>query len=65
MVVTAIRANSLSLADFLFQNFIYITQGIDKKLIPKTECLKDTVSRVIPYWQNVIVPEIKVRETQL
>ena len=33
---------------------------MDKKLIPKTECLKDTVERVVPYWQNTIVPEIKV-----
>jgi len=33
---------------------------VDKKLIPKTECLKDTVARVVPCWQNTIVPEIKV-----
>jgi len=38
-------------------------QNVDKKLIPKTECLKDTVSRVVPFWQNSIVPEIKVRRT--
>lgn len=34
-------------------------KNVDKKLIPKTECLKDTVSRVVPFWQNSIVPEIK------
>ena len=27
--------------------------------IPHTECLKDTVERVIPYWENEIVPNIK------
>ena len=34
---------------------------VDVRLIPKTECLKDTVARVLPYWYDVIVPEIKVR----
>jgi len=35
-------------------------QMVDVRLIPKTECLKDTVARVLPYWYDVIVPEIKV-----
>jgi 2,3-bisphosphoglycerate-dependent phosphoglycerate mutase len=26
---------------------------------PLTECLKDTVERFVPYWEKVIVPEIK------
>ena len=26
---------------------------------PKTECLKDTVARVIPYWESEIVPKIQ------
>ena len=26
---------------------------------PKTECLKDTVARVVPYWESDIVPKIK------
>ena len=26
---------------------------------PKTECLKDTVARVVPYWKSDIVPKIK------
>jgi len=29
------------------------------KDIPSTECLKDTVTRVLPYWKKSIVPEIK------
>ncbi len=29
---------------------------------PRTECLKDTVARVIPYWQTVIVPRILAGE---
>ena len=27
--------------------------------VPLTECLKDTVARVIPYWTKVIAPQIK------
>jgi len=34
-------------------------KNIDKKLLPKTECLKDTVARVLPYWTTVIVPQVK------
>ncbi len=34
-------------------------KDVDPKLLPATESLKDTVARVVPYWENVIVPEIK------
>ena len=27
--------------------------------LPRTECLKDTVARVLPYWNNTIAPSIK------
>jgi len=27
--------------------------------LPRTECLKDTVERFLPYWKDVIVPSIK------
>jgi 2,3-bisphosphoglycerate-dependent phosphoglycerate mutase len=27
--------------------------------LPRTECLKDTVARMIPYWQNTLAPIIK------
>lgn len=33
---------------------------LDKSVIPRSECLKDTVERVLPYWYDVIVPAIKV-----
>ena len=32
---------------------------LDENEIPLGECLKDTVERVIPYWENDIVPAIK------
>ena len=36
-----------------------ILQFVDRNLVPKAECLKDTVDRVLPYWYDAIVPEIK------
>jgi len=32
---------------------------VDRSLLPKTECLKDTVERFLPAWHNDIVPVIK------
>jgi 2,3-bisphosphoglycerate-dependent phosphoglycerate mutase len=34
-------------------------KDLDKKDIPLTECLKDTVARVLPFWNSEIVPNIK------
>ena len=36
--------------------------GID---IPNTESLKDTIGRVLPYWESAIVPELKAGKTVL
>ena len=33
--------------------------NLSKEELPLTECLKDTVERVVPYWENVICPEIR------
>jgi 2,3-bisphosphoglycerate-dependent phosphoglycerate mutase len=32
---------------------------LDPALIPDTECLKDTVVRVLPYWHEVLAPAIR------
>lgn len=32
---------------------------LDKRRIPKTESLKDTIERFLPYWHETIVPTIK------
>ncbi len=32
---------------------------LTEKQLPLTECLKDTVERVVPYWNNVIAPQVK------
>lgn len=34
-------------------------KSLDKKDIPATECLKDTVERFLPYWHNDIVPVLQ------
>ena len=33
--------------------------GLDKKDIPLSECLKDTVARVLPYWHEIIAPAVR------
>ncbi len=33
--------------------------GIDPSLLPATECLKDTIERVIPVWESKIAPAVK------
>jgi len=37
--------------------------SLKEKDIPTTECLKDTIARVMPYWQREIVPELKAGKT--
>ncbi|MBI1395488.1 MAG: 2,3-diphosphoglycerate-dependent phosphoglycerate mutase [Betaproteobacteria bacterium] len=32
---------------------------LDENDLPLTECLKDTVARVVPYWEQVIAPQIR------
>jgi 2,3-bisphosphoglycerate-dependent phosphoglycerate mutase len=34
-------------------------KNIDPKKLPATESLKETVARVVPFWESSIVPEIK------
>ncbi len=34
-------------------------QGLTEEELPLTECLKDTVARFVPYWENTIAPVIK------
>ncbi|MBI4982095.1 MAG: 2,3-diphosphoglycerate-dependent phosphoglycerate mutase [Candidatus Omnitrophica bacterium] len=34
-------------------------KDLDKKDIPCTECLKDTVARFLPYWHETIAPMVK------
>ncbi|MBP7992004.1 MAG: 2,3-bisphosphoglycerate-dependent phosphoglycerate mutase, partial [Rhodocyclaceae bacterium] len=33
--------------------------GLSEKELPMTECLKDTVARFVPFWENTIAPAVK------
>ena len=39
--------------------------GLAPSEVPLTECLKDTVARVIPYWDSAIAPAIRSRKRVL
>ena len=34
-------------------------KDVPKELLPRSECLRDTVNRFLPYWEEEIVPAIK------
>jgi 2,3-bisphosphoglycerate-dependent phosphoglycerate mutase len=34
--------------------------GLDPEQLPRTESLKDTVERVLPYWHEVLAPELQL-----
>ncbi len=38
---------------------------LDAQQVPLTECLKDTVARVVPYWNEVMVPSIRAGQRVL
>lgn len=37
--------------------------GLSPEEIPTTECLKDTIARVMPYWEQEIVPRLREGKT--
>jgi 2,3-bisphosphoglycerate-dependent phosphoglycerate mutase len=37
--------------------------GFDQKDFPRTECLKDTVARFLPYWHETIAPSIRAGQS--
>lgn len=34
-------------------------QGVPRQSLPLTECLKDTIDRFLPYWNDTIAPQVK------
>jgi 2,3-bisphosphoglycerate-dependent phosphoglycerate mutase len=38
---------------------------VDPALIPRTECLEDTVARVVPYWEASVAPRVAAGERVL
>ncbi len=55
----AIAPNPLSLDDERHPRFDPRYAGLTAQELPATECLKDTVARVIPLWEESIAPDIK------
>ncbi|KAJ8382843.1 hypothetical protein SKAU_G00036210 [Synaphobranchus kaupii] len=43
----------------------YSTCDVPKEDLPRSESLKEVLDRLLPYWENVVVPEIKKGETVL
>ncbi len=39
--------------------------GLDPAVLPRTECLADTVERVVPYWNEAIAPAIRAGKRPL
>jgi 2,3-bisphosphoglycerate-dependent phosphoglycerate mutase len=35
------------------------------EIVPRTECLKDVVERLLPYWYDAIVPDLRTGQTVL
>jgi len=35
------------------------------EIVPRTECLKDVVARLLPYWYDAIVPDLRAGQTVL
>jgi 2,3-bisphosphoglycerate-dependent phosphoglycerate mutase len=39
--------------------------GLTTDLVPRTECLKDVVHRLLPYWYDQVVPDLQAGESVL
>jgi 2,3-bisphosphoglycerate-dependent phosphoglycerate mutase len=37
--------------------------GLPPELVPRTECLKDVVERLLPYWFDAVVPDLQAGHT--
>jgi 2,3-bisphosphoglycerate-dependent phosphoglycerate mutase len=56
---------ALSLDDPRHPQFDPRYADIDPQLLPATESLKDTLARVLPFWERRIVPELRAEKTVL
>jgi len=55
----------LSLDDPRHPRFDPRYADLDPQLLPATESLKDTLARVLPFWERRIVPELRADKTVL
>lgn len=54
-----IRPPALTKDDERYPGNDPVYRDMDERDLPLTECLKDTVVRFLPFWEDEIVPEIK------
>jgi 2,3-bisphosphoglycerate-dependent phosphoglycerate mutase len=54
-----VRPPALEITDSRYPGLDPIYSDLNKKDIPATECLKDTVARFLPYWHETIAPEVR------
>ena len=61
----AIAPNPLAQDDARHPRFDPRYAGLTAANLPATECLKDTVARVLPYWESTIAPSIRAGQRVL
>mgnify|MGYP006287273877 FL=1 len=54
-----IQPPALEKSDERFPGNDPLYKDVDPDLLPRTECLKDTVKRFLPYWHDEIVPVLR------
>ncbi|MFH1182119.1 MAG: 2,3-diphosphoglycerate-dependent phosphoglycerate mutase [Candidatus Woesearchaeota archaeon] len=55
----SIRPPSMKRTDSKYRAIVKMYKDVPKKCIPLAESLKDTYNRTVPYWKNVIAPEVR------
>jgi 2,3-bisphosphoglycerate-dependent phosphoglycerate mutase len=40
-------------------------RSLPPEIVPRTECLKDVVDRMLPYWYDAVVPDLRAGQTVL
>jgi len=54
-----VRPPALDISDSRYPGNDPRYRGLPEKYLPLTECLKDTVTRFLPYWKETIAPAVK------
>ncbi len=54
-----VRPPALKLSDPRYPGKDPRYKGLKKEDVPRTECLKDTVNRFLPYWKKTIAPQVR------
>ena len=60
-----IAPNPLSESDLRNPRFDYRYHKVPDTELPRTESLKDTIDRIMPYWESDIFPNLKTANTLL